>query len=154
LQVIRIQRKFGADTELRRIHSRESFLYLLDREVKRASRYRYTFCILSLTLTQLPANRNLDGLQICFQRLCHWLEKELREIDILGFLGDYQLGAILPYTDSIAASRLQSRLKGNLARYALKEKDYEVTIDQVCFPYDGLNAAELILKINGTFLKE
>jgi PleD family two-component response regulator len=130
--------------DIGRIHSRESFLYLLDKEVKRARRHNYFFCILNLTLSQLPNIENDKGRQTCFQKLIHFTGEELRESDILGFLGEYQLAMILPYTDPNNASHPKSRLRERLKYYDFKKKGCEVKIDQICFPTDGSNITDLI----------
>jgi len=136
--------RFWGDMEIGRIHSRKSFLYLLDKEVKRARRHNYFLCILKLTLSQLPNNDNDKGLQTCSQRLIHFAGKELRESDILGLLEDYQLALICPYTDPNSASRAQSRLKERLKYYDFKKEGCEVKIEQFCFPTDGLNITDLL----------
>jgi PleD family two-component response regulator len=132
------------DTEIGRIHSPEWFLYLLDKEVKRARRHRYFFCILKLTLSQLPNNENDKGLQTCFRRLIHFLGEQLRESDILGFLGEHQLAVFFPYTDLNAASNAQSRLEHSLEYYDFKKEGCEVKIVRICFPTDASNTADLI----------
>jgi PleD family two-component response regulator len=133
--------------EIGRIHSRESFLCLLDKEVKRARRHQYFFCILNLTLSQLPNNKNDNGLQTCVQRLIHFLGEEVRESDILGFLAEDQLAVILPYTDPKAARHAQSRFKDGLKYYDFKKEGCEVKIDLICFPIDGLKTTDLIGKV-------
>jgi len=135
------------DTEIGRIHSPEWFLYLLDKEVKKARRHGYFCCILKLTLSQLPNNENDKGLQTCFQRLIHLLGEQLRESDILGFLGEHQLAVIFSYTDPNAGSHAQSRLKERLKYYDFKKEGCEVKINRICFPTDASNPADLIQKI-------
>jgi PleD family two-component response regulator len=130
--------------EIGRIHSRELFLYLLDKELKRARRHNYSFCTLKLTLSQLPNNENDKGLQTCFQRLIHFAEEEFRESDILGFLGEHQLAVILPYTDPNTVTHAQSRLKERLKYYGFKKEGCEVKIDRICFPTDGSKTTDLI----------
>lgn len=133
--------------EIGRIHSRELFLYLLDKEVKRARRHQYSFCILNLTISQLPNNKNDNGLQTCVQRLIHFLGEELRESDILGFLAEYQVVVSLPYTDPNAGSRVQSRFADGLKNFDFKKEGCEVKIDRICFPINGMNTSDLIGKL-------
>ena len=130
--------------DIGRIQSQDSFLYLLDKEVKRARRSRYPFCILKISLFQLSNNENDNGIQFCVQKLIHFAGEELRESDILGFLGEYQLAMILPYTDPNSAIHAKSRLKERLKYYEFKKEGYEVKIDQICFPTDGSNTTDLI----------
>ncbi len=133
--------------EKRRVPNREMFLFMLDLEVKRAIRYQNFFCILKLKLTRLPDHENGKGLQACYQTLRHLLIEELRESDILGSLGDDQLGVLIPYIDPSAGCSARSRLEGSLKFYELKNEGYEVTIDQISFPIDGTNTPDLVRKL-------
>ncbi len=135
--------------EIGRILNRELFLYLLDLEVKRARRYQNFFCILSLKLSRLPDSGNEKNLQNCFQTLSHWLSEELRESDILGTLGDDQLAALLPYADLSSGAHARARFEGSLKYFNFKNDGFQLTIDQVCFPKDGTDTADLIRKITG-----
>ena len=129
------------------IHSRKSLHFLLDKEVKRARRHQHSFCILTLTLSELPNNSNGNGLQTCVQALIHFLGEKLRESDILGVLAEHEWAVILPYTDPKAARHAQSLFKDGLKYYDFKKLGCEVKIDQICFPVDGLTATDLIEKV-------
>jgi PleD family two-component response regulator len=137
----------GTNTEIGRIHSPEWFLYLLDKEVKRARRHRDSFCILKLTVSQLTNKEDDKGLQTCFERLIQFIGEELRESDILGFLGEHQLAVIFPYADPNAASYVQSRLERSLEYFNSKKESCEVKILRTYFPADASNTAALIGKI-------
>jgi GGDEF domain-containing protein len=73
----------------------------------------------------------------------------LRESDVLGFLGEYQLAIILPYTDPNAANRAKFRLKQRLNYYDIKKEGCEVKIDLLCFPTDGSTTTDLIEQLRG-----
>ncbi len=135
--------------EKRRVPNREMFFYMLDLEVKRAIRYQDFFCILKLKLTRLPDHENGKGLQACYQTLRRLLIEEFRESDILGSLGDDQLGVLILYTDPSAGGSARSRLEGSLKFYEFKNEGYEVTIDQISFPIDGTNTPDLVGKLLG-----
>ncbi len=136
--------------ERRRILNREMFLYLLDLEVKRAIRYQNFFCILRLKLFRHPDHENGKGQQACYQTLKRLLIEELREIDILGSLGDDQLAILIPYADSSAGGSARSRLEGSLIFYEFKKNEgYEVMIDQISFPMDGTSTPDLVGKLLG-----
>ena len=136
--------------EIGRILNRELFLYLLDLEVKRARRYQNFFCVLSLKLSRLPGSANHTNLQNCFQTLSHWLSEELRESDILGSLGENQLAALLPYADLSSGTHARDRFDGGLKYFNFKNDGFQLSIDQVCFPKDGTDTADLIRKITGS----
>ncbi|HSR11561.1 MAG TPA: hypothetical protein VLS90_08935 [Thermodesulfobacteriota bacterium] len=130
---------FYDDTES--VYSWESFVYLLDEEVKKGKRYDLSFSILKMTLSPVSGNRDDQGLKTCFDALVHCSGKELRESDILGFMGEFQLGVILPQTDATNAAIAQSRL---MERLNFRNRGYELKIDRICFPADGSNIIELM----------
>jgi PleD family two-component response regulator len=117
--------------------NRGSFLRMLDLEIKRARRYQNSFCVLILKLSPVPGQEKGKGLQKCYHSLSIWLKGELREIDILGSLGDDQLAALLPYADLSGSRRVRSRLEGKLKNLDFRNDGYEVVIDQISFPKDG-----------------
>ncbi|MDI7259208.1 MAG: diguanylate cyclase [Thermodesulfobacteriota bacterium] len=143
----RVQMETG--TELGRILNKDFFFYLLDIEVKRARRYQNFLCLILLKLSQLPMNDNGDSLPSCYQELSHLLINEMRETDILGSLGKDKLVALLPYADEKAGGHAKSRLENTLKYYNFTGKGYEVIINQVNFPMNGTNIAEIIKKALG-----
>ncbi len=120
-----------------RVLSRELFLYALDLEVKRARRSHYAFCVLKIKLSKPCGIENVERLQDCYQSLSNWVMRELREIDIIGFVADNELAVLLPYTDLAGCVRVRSRLEGKLKYLNLKNDAYEVMMDQIYFPKDG-----------------
>ncbi len=127
-----------------RIHSREFFLDLLDNEVKRARRYNYSLWILKIKVSKISGTTNGKDIQDCFHRLIQFAEKELRESDIPGFLGEYQLAIIFSGTDPNKAAHAQARLEKRMEYYRLKEDPCDVQVDLICFPTDGSNTPDLI----------
>ena len=131
-----------------RILNREIFLYLLDLEVKRARRYKNFFCILLLKITPLSEDNN-GGLKSGYQKLTHLLEEEIRESDILGWLKEDRLAALLPYMDRSNGSCVKSRFESNLKYCNFADDGYEVVVDQICFPQDGTGSKDLMEKALG-----
>jgi GGDEF domain-containing protein len=135
--------KTGVNMEGRQISSREMFWYLLDLELKRAMRYQNYFCLLTFKLCRIHDHANGKGLQTCYQALSNLLMDELRESDILGSLGEDQLAILLPYADPSVGGLVRSRIEDSLKCYEFKDQGYEVMINQICFPRDGTDTAEL-----------
>jgi len=135
------------DMTRERIVNRESFLDMLDLEVKRARRYQNFFSILKLKLSPLPASGNSADFPICCKTLTDLLAKELRESDILCSLVDDQWAVLIPYADLSDIGLLRLRLMGSLEYYDFKNKGYEVLADLVCFPIDGTNMTDLVGKL-------
>jgi PleD family two-component response regulator len=129
------------------IVNRESFLNMLDLEVKRARRYQNFFSILKLKFSPRPNSENGNEFKACCKTLGDLLSKELRESDALGFLADDQWAILIPYADLSVIGLLRSRLMGSLEEYDFKRKGYEVMADLICFPIDGTNTADLIGKL-------
>ena len=132
-----------------RLLDREIFLFFLDLEVKRSRRYQNFFCILVLKLKELPDQSGGKDLQVCYKRLTHLLAEEIRDSDILGTLGEKSLAVLLPYADISAALYTRSRFENNLQDYDITREGYQVMVEQVCFPRDGTDTADLIRKVIG-----
>ena len=131
-----------------RILSRSVFFQLLDLEVKRSRRYQNFFCVLVMRLNQLSNRDNGTHHSSCYQKLTHLLEDELRESDILGFLDDDCLGALLPYGDAATADHTRTRFEGSLKYYDFENEGYEVKIEKIIFPVDGTDTPEIIKKVS------
>jgi len=139
----------GAEMALSRILNQETFLHLLDIEVKRARRYQNYFCVLILKLVQLSGKEIGSGLHNCYNQLSHLLREEFRESDILGSLGENKLAALLPYADGSAGRQARSHFQASLEYCDFKKEGYEVKIEQLCFPTDGTDTMDLIEKAIG-----
>ena len=138
-----------ADLEPDRILGRNLFFYLLDLEVKRARRYQNFLCILLLKVTRLPHYEQGNGIQTCLNMMRNLLLQEIRESDIPGSLGENKLAILLPYADMTAGDQAKSRLESILRYLDLGSRGCEVAIDQICFPVNGTNPADLIKKALG-----
>ena len=134
------------ERELSRILDRDLFFFLLDLEVKRARRYQNFLCVLLLRLRPLPDHEEGNGIQTCFHTMKNLLMDEMRESDIPGSLGEYRLGVLLPYADITAGGHAKSRLESSLKYLDFGKKGCEVVIDQISFPVNGTNPANLIRK--------
>ena len=139
-----------ADVGMGRFLSRELFLRILDLEVKRARRYQGSFCVVKLKLSPLTAQEHGKRLQKNYQSFSKWLRGELREIDVIGSLGDNQLAVLLPYADLSGSGHVRSRLEGRLKYFDFKKYGYQVMIEQICFPQDGTATEDLVHKVIGT----
>ena len=138
-----------AEPELGRILDKNLFFYLLDLEVKRARRYQNFLCILLLKVTRLLDHEEGNGIQACLRMVRNLLVEEMRESDIPGLLGENRLVVLLPYADVTAGGHVKSRLESTLRYLDFGRKGCEVVIDQICFPINGTNPADLIRKALG-----
>ena len=129
-----------------RVLTEEMFLYLLDLEVKRARRYQNFISILLMKLAPSSRKRNGTDFEACHQTLTNLLKGEMRETDILGSLGRNGLVALLPYADVAAGRQAKARFEKALDCYDFRNKGYDVTVHQLCYPRNGTNTFDLIKK--------
>ena len=124
------------------VFNRQSFLLLLDLEIKRARRYQNYLSVLSLTLG--PLNPSLgENPTISLKTLANLLRDELRESDLVGEAGTNRLLVMLPYADMSGAHKVRERLEQILQDYGFGEKGLAVVIGEVCFPTHATNIDDL-----------
>ena len=130
-----------------RIKNKETFVYFLDMEVKRARRYKDFFSIILLRLMN-PA-RHLQGatMEAACNRLKKVLAQEARETDILGTMDEDQIVILLPYADAESAEFAQRRFNDLLASYVFVTKGPEINFKRVCFPSDGTTRVDILKKM-------
>ena len=133
----------GAEAAFGRVLNRDLFVFLLDLEIRRARRYQNFICLLLLRLKPFPQKDFDADSRDCCKALSNLLMEEMRDSDILGILGEHELGILLPYADILAGGNVKSRFESVLKCFDPKSKGYEVMIDQVCFPGNGTNSLEL-----------
>src|SRR4030043_240737 len=102
--------KGGKGAGLKRILSKDLFLYLLGLEVKRGRRFQNFLSILILDLVVLPKGDGGEDIETTYQMLTTLLKDEMRETDIFGALGENRLIILLPYADLIAEENLNPML--------------------------------------------
>ena len=147
MKIIEGRIKGGKGPGLKRILSKDLFLYLLDLEVKRGRRYQNFLSILILDLVALPKGDGGEDIETTHQMLTTLLKDEMRETDIFGALGENRLIILLPYADLIAGELAKSRFESILEHYDFKSRGYKVKVHQVSFPTNGTDTAELMKKL-------
>jgi len=126
-----------------RVVNRQSFLFLLDLEIKRARRYQNYLSLLSLTFGHLAPSLE-ETASISFKTLANLVKSELRDSDIIGQGGGNRLLVMLPYADMAGARRVRERLEEILYDYGFGRKGFTVEINQVCFPTHATNFDDLL----------
>jgi len=118
------------------------FRYLLDLEVKRATRYSYFFSLLLLEVDQLPVGlEHLDT-------IAKLIMDEIREVDIVGKMESNLFSALLQ-AETKPAQMISERIRNRVLNYTFLSEEtnqkQEITISGggVCFPSHGVNSAEL-----------
>jgi hypothetical protein len=95
-------------------------------------------------IKQFLLESDRESLQACYRRLGDLLMEETRESDIIGSLEFDGLVVLLPYADMKAGARVKSRFEDALKYYDFKSKGVEIIVDQVCFPVNGSDTADLM----------
>ena len=125
------------------VFNRQSFLYLLDLEIKRARRYQNYLSLLSLTFGHLDPTPG-ENPSISLKTLANLVKSELRDTDIVGQGGENRLLVMLPYADMTGVHRARERLEKTLYEYGFGRKGFTIEIDEVCFPTHARNADALL----------
>jgi len=112
------------------VFNTESFLFLLDLEIKRARRYRNYISLLFLTFGQRapPPGENPS---VSFKTLVHLARDE-------------RLMVMLPYADMAVAHKVKERLKKFLQNHGFGRKGFKIDIEEVCFPTHATYTNDLL----------
>ena len=132
------------------VFNRQSFIFLLDLEIKKAQRYQNFLSLLSLTFDHLSSSLT-DNLSVSLTTMCNLLKDELRDTDVIGQGGTNRLFVMLPYADVGGANKVRKRLEQILRDFGFGAKGFAVEIDEVCFPTHATNIEDL-LRIAGNHL--
>lgn len=125
------------------VFNRESFLFLLDLEIKKAHRYQNYLSLLSLTLDQPdPSLRKNPGISL--KTMGNLLKDEMRDTDIIGQGGANRLLVMLPYADMTGVHNVRERLEQILQDYGFTKKGLTIEIGEVCFPTHATNIDQLL----------
>jgi diguanylate cyclase (GGDEF)-like protein len=125
------------------VFNRQSFIFLLDLEIKKAQRYQNYLSLLSFTFDNL--HTSLTGNPgISLKTMGNLLKDELRETDVIGHGGTNRLLVMLPYADMAGAHQVRKRLESILHDYGFSAKGFSIEIDEVCFPTHATNIEDLL----------
>ncbi|NIO20829.1 MAG: diguanylate cyclase [Candidatus Aenigmarchaeota archaeon] len=125
------------------VFDRQSFLFLLDLEIKRARRYQNYLSLLSLTLQDLnPSSGENPG--VLLKNLVSLLKDELRDTDILGQSEGNRLLVMLPYADMAGVHKVREKFEKIFQDCGFGTEGLTVEIGEVCFPTHATNIEELL----------
>ena len=125
------------------VFNRQSFIFLLDLEIKKAQRYQNYLSLLSLTFDHLALSLNQNP-SISLKTMGNLLKDELRDTDVIGQGGTNRLLVMLPYADVEGANKVRKRLEQILRDFGFGAKGGAVEIDEVCFPTHATNIEDLL----------
>ena len=97
------------------IQDRDSFLHLLELELKRSLRYQ---SFTSVLLVEIPANRKLDPTKTTsLERVVNSLSSQIRETDIIGTTNELMITIILLNCDKRSTSEVADRVSSWTSQY-------------------------------------
>jgi hypothetical protein len=129
------------------VFNRQSFLFFLDLEIKRARRYQNYLSLLSFTLQDLnPSSGENPGVSV--KNLAYLLKDELRDTDFVGE-GEAanRLLVMLPYADMAGVHKVREKLEKIFQEYGFGAEGLAVKISEVCFPTHATNIEELLGRV-------
>jgi diguanylate cyclase (GGDEF)-like protein len=132
------------------VFNRQSFLFLLNLEIKKAQRYQNYLSLLSLTFDH-PNPSLGENPGISLKKLANLLKDELRDTDVLGQSAGNRLLVILPYADMAGAHNVRNRLEQILQDYGFGQKGANIEIAEVCFPTHATNIDDLLRMAGNNF---
>jgi GGDEF domain-containing protein len=125
------------------VFSKQSFIFLLDLEIKRARRYQNYLSLLSLTFGHL--NPSLKNPNISLKTFASLLKDELRDMDVVGQGGTAnRILVMLPHADTAGAHKVRERLGQVLQDYGFGGKGLTIEIGEGCFPTHATNIDDLL----------
>ena len=125
------------------VFNRQSFIFLLDLEIKKAQRYQNYLSVLFFTFDHLNPSLN-ENPSISLKTMGNLLKDELRDTDVIGQGGTNRLLVMLPYADMAGAHQVRKRLEGILHDYGFSAKGFSIEIGEVCFPTHATNIGDLL----------
>jgi GGDEF domain-containing protein len=128
------------------VFSRESFIFLLDLEIKRARRYQNYLSLISLTFGHLKPSLGQNP-SISLKTLANLLKDELRDTDFVGQGAANRLLVMLPYADMMEAQKVRQKLEQILLKYGFGARELAIEIGEVCFPTHATNIEELLIRV-------
>lgn len=129
----------------------QRFLNRVDKELKRAERYRIFISLLVLDLSFIDSEiiEDPDAIK---QEILEAVAKEIREIDLVSVLKDSKLALLFPETNrqgaETASKRITEAIKKNLADKKQEAAEQLITMEMSSFP-DAAGARSI-----SEFLKE
>jgi diguanylate cyclase (GGDEF)-like protein len=127
---------------------RKFFEYLLELEVRKATRYLYYFSLLVVQLDGRPDQEDPAEVEAVQRKLGYLLWDEIRGTDLLGQRHDSSFFIVLHYTDLENAIRVGQRIRERIENYTFESGAENgrrtISIGVSCFPTNANDVAGLI----------
>jgi diguanylate cyclase (GGDEF)-like protein len=131
--------------------------YLLELEVRKATRYLYYFSVLVIRLDEITNRVDAAAEEPTHQTLGFLMRDEIRTTDLLGKRLDNSFFIILHYTDLENAVNVGQRIRERVEHYTFETvpgKDHRtISIGVSCFPTNANDVTGLIKKAEDLLAK-
>lgn len=135
------------------LYVRRHFLELMDEELKRSKRHKFSFAFLMLDIDDFKRCNDMYGHlvgDVVLKEVTRIIKENVREIDIVGRYGGEELSIILPETGIQSAKVVAERLRKKMEEHVFKAYDEKLNITvsagMSMYPRDSADADELIEK--------
>lgn len=129
---------------------RRFFEYLLELEVRKATRYLYYFSLLVVQLDAKTIRSEASAEEAVQRTLGYLIWDEIRGTDILGQRHDSSFFIVLHYTDLENAVNVGQRIRERVEHYTFEtgpDRDHRtISIGVSCFPTNANDVAGLVQK--------
>jgi two-component system cell cycle response regulator len=129
---------------------RKFFEYLLELEVRKATRYLYYFSLLVVQLDGRPTRGEASVEEAVQRTLGYLIWDEIRGTDLLGQRHDSSFFIILHYTDLENAIKVGQRIRERVEHYTFESTPGNgartISIGVSCFPTNANDVAGLVQK--------
>ncbi len=133
------------------------FEYLLELELRKATRYLYYFSLLVVKLDKLNPGAGKVNEEAVSQKLADLLREEIRGTDLLGKKMDNTFFIILNYADMDIAGKVANRIRERVMLYTFetetKKEQLTVSIGVSCFPTSANDVEGLVQKAEEQLVK-
>jgi diguanylate cyclase (GGDEF)-like protein len=140
----------GVDGRWTQPLDRNFFEYLLELEVRKATRYLYYFSLLVVQLDGLKSRAMGDAEEAVHRTLGYLMRDEIRGTDLLGKRMDNSFFIVLHYTDLENAIKVGQRIRERVEHYTFESGPEKIqrtiSIGVSCFPTTANDVAGLIQK--------
>ena len=140
----------GVDNRWTQPLDRNFFEYMLELEVRKATRYLYYFSLLVVQLDGLKSHAMGEAEDAVHRTLGYLMRDEIRGTDLLGKRMDHSYFIVLHYTDLENAIRVGQRIRERVEHYTFEsgpEKIHRtISIGVSCFPTTANDVTGLIQK--------
>lgn len=132
------------------LYVRRYFMVRLQEEIYRAERYDKTISVIMADIDRFKDINDTYGHDVgdrALEAISQFLQKNIRDVDIVARYGGEEFVMLIPDADTDAAFSLAERLRGELARFSFDHLvQITISLGIATYPTDGTDIDDLIKK--------